>query len=613
MIPLGNSGLPNGYKRLEYIENVIGGDSKSASILTDIYPTQNTRGKLVAEAVSTERVGIVYMAFGCNRTPNAGPQPFGLRWINSRHLNNVYFVINNVPAGNYRISDGIAHTLEFSKESFKIDGVVKYTFGDIGEFKSPNKLIFLAETPSYLTYRCFRGKAYSFKLWENDMPILDFVPALNPSGVPGMFDTVSKTFKKSATSTPFVAGMTLRQVRDINLPVPGTVNKLSLSIPCEVYNDAEAWGAIEAAQQKGWTFTFYWTNVVAYLTPQLNAIVGSGNYTISYNYQTSKLSLTFVLSVTREQVDEVESLLKSVLSSSIVVDMKWSDGLPIDYKHVEYLECLGGDGRQYINTKLHVTQETRVFTTSECTSTSAGSLSFVYGAEGYVNAPVPMALAHYLESNGTKSTLRYFWDNKATVKAHVSGDRKVSVDYSKNGLYVNGQLKATVPYAEFRSNYPLSVFSSVLQSSWAFYGRIYELKIWESEVLMLSFIPVLDPTGAPCMFDTVNRKAYYNAGTGDFIYPGKETEATTYSLRNRMYAQYTEHGIRRLYRVPEGYNSKEEYAAANGFKLLIETPQPEEGYWQPVWHDREDCIELDWVETDPPAELPGVPSEELPE
>ena len=117
-------------------------------------------------------------------------------------------------------------------------------------------------------------------------------------------------------------------------------------------------------------------------------------------------------------------------------------------------------------------------------------------------------------------------------------------------------------------------------------------------------VPALDNTGTPCMFDLVTRKPFYNSGTGDFIYPGKETTATTYSLRRpRMYAQMTPHGIRRLYHVPRGYNgTPEEYAEQNGFKLLVETPQPEEGYWAPVWHEREDCIELEWVETEPPAE-----------
>lgn len=133
---------------------------------------------------------------------------------------------------------------------------------------------------------------------------------------------------------------------------------------------------------------------------------------------------------------------------------------------------------------------------------------------------------------------------------------------------------------------------------------LYEARFTLGPKLVNRFVPAVDPTGAPCMFDLVSKQPSYNNGTGDFLYPGKETTATTYSLRRpRMYAQMTEHGIRRLYHVPRGYNgTPEEYAEEHGFKILVETPAPEDGYWAPVWHDREDCIELEWVETESPAE-----------
>jgi hypothetical protein len=106
------------------------------------------------------------------------------------------------------------------------------------------------------------------------------------------------------------------------------------------------------------------------------------------------------------------------------------------------------------------------------------------------------------------------------------------------------------------------------------------------------------------MYDLAARLPLYNMSpTGEFSYPGKETVATTYSLRRRMYAQMTPHGLRRLYHVPKGCTlTPEEYAEQNGFKLLVETPAPEGGYWVPEWHEREDCIERVWVETEPPAE-----------
>lgn len=136
--------------------------------------------------------------------------------------------------------------------------------------------------------------------------------------------------------------------------------------------------------------------------------------------------------------------------------------------------------------------------------------------------------------------------------------------------------------------------------------RIYNVQIVsvETGAMLLNMICCLDDTGTPCMLDRISGTVFYNKGTGDFLYPGKEEEPTTYSLRRTVtYAQLTEHGVRRLYHVPKGYNgTKEDYAAENGFKPLIETPMPEEGYWAPEWRETEEEIVLEWMETEPPDE-----------
>ena len=48
-------------------------------------------------------------------------------------------------------------------------------------------------------------------------------------------------------------------------------------------------------------------------------------------------------------------------------------------------------------------------------------------------------------------------------------------------------------------------------------AKIFYAKIWENDVLVRDFIPVLDEDGVPCMFDKVEGKFYYNQGTGQFI------------------------------------------------------------------------------------------------
>jgi hypothetical protein len=64
-----------------------------------------------------------------------------------------------------------------------------------------------------------------------------------------------------------------------------------------------------------------------------------------------------------------------------------------------------------------------------------------------------------------------------------------------------------------------------------------------------------------------------------------------------------ENGLRRLYHAPANYAGElYDYALENGYKPLVEPEKPEDGYWLPQWHETEDEIVLEWVETEAPEE-----------
>lgn len=59
------------------------------------------------------------------------------------------------------------------------------------------------------------------------------------------------------------------------------------------------------------------------------------------------------------------------------------------------------------------------------------------------------------------------------------------------------------------------------RNGYANYGsfRIYSFSIVNAtSVCILNLIPVLDPSGRPCMYDLVTKKPFYNQGTGEFTY-----------------------------------------------------------------------------------------------
>ena len=55
-------------------------------------------------------------------------------------------------------------------------------------------------------------------------------------------------------------------------------------------------------------------------------------------------------------------------------------------------------------------------------------------------------------------------------------------------------------------------------STTKFIGRIYYCKIWDNGTLVRDFIPVLDNSGRPAMYDQVSGQLFYNQGAGEFTY-----------------------------------------------------------------------------------------------
>ena len=274
-----------------------------------------------------------------------------------------------------------------------------------------------------------------------------------------------------------------------------------------------------------------------------------------------------------------------------------NDGLPAGYTAVEWLDC-ERNVIQYIETPVYVDKDCEIF-------------AIVLG-----ESQITICRTNNLNKSGlltqtqiwTGTTLGSWWGESPLYEGintnGIKPGEKNEIKNSATGMYYNGKF---VPRDKPSSAAALTKTTffclSILEIGYKG-AKIYECAITKNGKDLFRGIPCLDKTGSPCMFDLVSRKPFYNAGVSDFLYPGKESEVSTFSLRRPVtYAQLTESGVRRLYRVPSGYNgTKEEYAAEHGFKPLVETPMPEEGYWVPQWRETEEEIVLDWVETEPPTE-----------
>lgn len=283
-----------------------------------------------------------------------------------------------------------------------------------------------------------------------------------------------------------------------------------------------------------------------------------------------------------------------------------NSGLPTGYTRLEYIESTG---TQYIDTGILPKGSFRV---------QFSVLSRVW--DGYnVSNPVFFSFEsnkwyfYSLNWQGIYGTAGQRGYGKQRYSLAYPPMHELDVRYDvvldgaktiRNGVEI-GSIGGTFEYEDFEfSRISILLLNRTDDRSKPTSKVLYNFSIDDNGVPVINYIPALNPEGQPGMYDTVSKVFKTNIGTGDFLYPGKETEATTYSLRRpRMYAKLSEHGLRRLYHVPKGYNgTTEDYASENGFKILVETPMPEEGNWTPLWKDREDCIELEWVETEPPME-----------
>ena len=105
------------------------------------------------------------------------------------------------------------------------------------------------------------------------------------------------------------------------------------------------------------------------------------------------------------------------------------------------------------------------------------------------------------------------------VVIDMNNHNKASIYDTNHNLLCTQNLSTTT----FTTGENLSLFASLdtRQGTPIFSGapsvKIYYTQIYDNDILVRDFIPVLDASGTPCMYDKVEQKFYYNQGTGQFI------------------------------------------------------------------------------------------------
>lgn len=182
--------LPNGYTKLEYIES-----TGTQYISTGITPTENT--KVVIEFNSSSSSGVV---FGQDSGYKVNAFMFAMT-----------VVVFDSTKKDISISANAKHTVQVAPKAFKVDnGSSQYIYAN--KVKAAYPMFLFGNNRNGKFSEGVAMKLYSFKVYENDVLIADYIPCRNDNttgiyvGAIGLWDDVNNLFYPNAGTGTFIAG-----------------------------------------------------------------------------------------------------------------------------------------------------------------------------------------------------------------------------------------------------------------------------------------------------------------------------------------------------------------------------------------------------------------------
>ena len=201
--------LPNGYGEISYLESLNG-----QYTIIDYVPNENTR--VVCEFSYQESNVGDQCLFGTRTGNTSGSKQFVLwmEWDSSKPYTGFVYGGNNwggadVPSDGYTLTCEIGQKMvaDVSVNGYYLDNTLIHTVTNTGS-PSAYKLAIFHLSNSNTTVEsnktAFKGRIYSFKIYENDVLVANLVPAIVMAlNIPGFYDVINNKFYQSSTSNSF--------------------------------------------------------------------------------------------------------------------------------------------------------------------------------------------------------------------------------------------------------------------------------------------------------------------------------------------------------------------------------------------------------------------------
>jgi len=206
-------------------------------------------------------------------------------------------------------------------------------------------------------------------------------------------------------------------------------------------------------------------------------------------------------------------LVNDVFYDSETTDNFVVPTLPSEYQQVEYIESTG---TQYIDTGIKGSSKIKL--KFEGAFERIKDYSYVTGSRnGYVSTTNGNCICFF--ANTANEDYQYYLTSYKTT--NCSAD-KICVEMSRDGIFLNDELKYEVEQNEWSNNYNITIFA-VNTNGTIQYGKnhkIYEYKIYEEDTLVRDFIPCYRKMGRRAgLYDLVEGKFYDSKTEENFVIP----------------------------------------------------------------------------------------------
>ena len=207
----------------------------------------------------------------------------------------------------------------------------------------------------------------------------------------------------------------------------------------------------------------------------------------------------------------------NIICNNGILKYRNKNGLPNDYIQLNYVQA---SNRQYINTGFYFNDLTKNYvvhlrTTIDGATGTTGQMGYS-GINGQVMLTLTSTYGLGISGAGVPNQANHIY-NVYNYRGDDASRYMVIDDVTiTQGAQTN---TGENPYCIYK----LSPISSTYNSFW---GKLYELQIYENNVLKINYIPCIRLSDNEIgLYDTVNEDFITNAGTGSFVSGGINVEA----------------------------------------------------------------------------------------